>query len=51
MAGLEGRTEVLIRLADCLAEKTDFFGEDGRPGNMVGMSIAVPKNPQRFKIH
>ena len=37
MAGLEGRTQLLIRLADALDEKTEFFSEDGRPGNMVGM--------------
>jgi hypothetical protein len=38
MAGLEGRTQLLIRLADALEEKTDFWGQDGRPGNMVGES-------------
>lgn len=36
MAGLDGRTELLLRLADALSEKKEFFGEDGRPGNMVG---------------
>ena len=36
MAGLEGRTELLIRLANALDEKKEYFGEDGRPGNMVG---------------
>jgi hypothetical protein len=36
MAGLEGRTELLVRLSGALAEKTEFFGTDGRPGNMVG---------------
>lgn len=35
MNGIEGRTQLLIRLADALDEKTEFFG-DGRPGNMVG---------------
>ncbi|CAH0040723.1 unnamed protein product [Clonostachys solani] len=42
MAGLEGRAEVLIRLADCLAEKSDFFGDDGRPGNMVDHLLGHP---------
>ena len=37
MTGLEGRTQLLIRLADALEEKAEFFGTDGRPGNMVGM--------------
>lgn len=35
MAGLEGRTELLIRLATALENK-EYFGENGRPGNMVG---------------
>lgn len=37
LAGLEGRTELLIKLADALDEKKDFFGLDGRPGNMIGL--------------
>ena len=36
MAGVEGRTQLLIRLADALEEKKEFFGDDGRPGNMIG---------------
>ena len=36
IAGLEGRTQLLIRLAGALDEKKEFFGEDGRPGNMLG---------------
>ncbi|RCI11369.1 hypothetical protein L249_7661 [Ophiocordyceps polyrhachis-furcata BCC 54312] len=36
LAGLEGRTALLIRLADALDEKKDLFGIDGRPGNMIG---------------
>lgn len=35
MAGLEGRTQLLIRLADALEGNKEFFG-DGRPGNMLG---------------
>jgi hypothetical protein len=35
MAGLEGRSQLLIRLASALENK-EFFGEDGRPGNMLG---------------
>lgn len=35
MAGLEGRTQLLIRLADALDGNKDFFGE-GRPGHMLG---------------
>lgn len=36
MAGLEGRTELLVRLADALDSNKEFFGENGRPGNMLG---------------
>lgn len=36
MAGLEGRTSLLVRLADALDERKEFFGEDGRPGNLLG---------------
>ena len=35
IAGLEGRTNLLIRLADALLN-TQIFGADGRPGNMLG---------------
>lgn len=36
IAGLEGRTGLLIRLADAL-NNTELFGADARPGNMLGM--------------
>ena len=36
MAGLEGRAQLLIRLGQALEEKREFFGESGRPGNMLG---------------
>ncbi|KAK0383677.1 hypothetical protein NLU13_9588 [Sarocladium strictum] len=42
MAGLEGRTQLLIRLADALEEKTEFFGHDGRPGNLVDHLLSHP---------
>lgn len=34
--GLEGRTGLLLRLADALSNE-EIFGEDGRPGNMLGV--------------
>lgn len=37
MAGVEGRSELLIRLGHALENK-EYFGEDGRPGNMLGMA-------------
>lgn len=39
IAGLEGRAQLLINLGDALAYNRDFFGEDGRPGNMLGTSL------------
>lgn len=49
MAGMEGRTDLLLRLADALSEKSDYFGEDGRPGNMVGMLLpTAPPCPLHF---
>lgn len=35
--GLEGRTSLLIRLSDAL-KHTHFFGDESRPGNMLGTS-------------
>lgn len=40
--GLEGRTQLLVRLGQALAEKKEYFGENGRPGNMVGMYFVTP---------
>lgn len=37
LAGLQGRTDLLIRLGGALGDKADYFGQDGRPGNMIGM--------------
>lgn len=37
MSGLEGRANLLIRLADALNDHT-LFGADARPGNMLGNS-------------
>ncbi|KAL2269664.1 hypothetical protein VTJ83DRAFT_1848 [Remersonia thermophila] len=41
MAGLEGRSQLLIRLATALENK-EFFGEDGRPGNMLDHILSHP---------
>ncbi|KAL8404200.1 hypothetical protein RB594_009165 [Gaeumannomyces avenae] len=42
LAGLEGRTELLVRLGKALSESREFFGEDGRPGNMVDYLLTHP---------
>ncbi|KAG6198193.1 hypothetical protein E4U22_008741 [Claviceps purpurea] len=42
LAGLEGRTELLIRLSSALAANADYFGADGRPGNMIDHLLSHP---------
>jgi hypothetical protein len=44
IAGLEGRTGLLMRLADAL-NNTTMFGADARPGNMLGMLPPHPLAP------
>lgn len=44
MAGLEGRTQLLIRLADALDNGSEFFGPNGRPGNLLGKSRSLAQN-------
>jgi hypothetical protein len=44
IAGIEGRTQLLVRLAEALEEKTEYFGSDGRPGNMIGMFPEAPRS-------
>ncbi|KAG6875756.1 hypothetical protein C0992_002510 [Termitomyces sp. T32_za158] len=39
MVGLEGRTSLLTGLSSALKASPQFFGEDGRPGNMIGMVL------------
>lgn len=41
MAGIEGRTQLLQRLANALTEKREYFGDSGRPGHMVGKLITL----------
>lgn len=43
IAGLEGRTGLLIRLAEAL-DNQQLFGADARPGNMLGMT------PRSFQL-
>ncbi|KOS17085.1 Uracil catabolism protein 4 [Escovopsis weberi] len=42
LAGLEGRTDLLLRLGHALEEKTEYFGSDGRPGNMIDHLLSHP---------
>lgn len=42
MDGLEGRSSLLQKLADALKASPEFFGDEGRPGNMIGrITIAI----------
>jgi len=42
IAGLEGRAQLLIRLATALDQNKEFFGEEGRPGNMLDHILSHP---------
>lgn len=42
LAGLEGRTDLLLKLGNALKNKAEFFGETGRPGNMVDHLLSHP---------
>jgi len=42
IAGLEGRAGLLSRLAGALGGNKEFFGESGRPGNLVDYLLAHP---------
>lgn len=51
MSGLKGRTGLLMRLADAL-EKKKFFGQDQRPGNMLGkLSTETPLELSSDKLY
>ena len=42
MVGLEGRTLLLKNLSGALSRNPQFFGQDARPGNIVGKGAVVP---------
>lgn len=41
MAGMEGRTQLLVRLAEALDTSSEYFGQSGRPGNLLGTVIFI----------
>ena len=45
MSGLEGRANLLIRLADALNDQ-NLLGADARPGNMLG-NLPLPDLPSQ----
>ena len=42
MVGIEGRTSLLFNLSKALKANAQFFGTDGRPGNIVGTNAKCP---------
>ncbi|KAF7547135.1 hypothetical protein G7Z17_g7936 [Cylindrodendrum hubeiense] len=42
MAGLQGRTDMLVRLGGALNDKPDYFGDDGRPGDLIDHLLGHP---------
>lgn len=36
MTGMQGRTDLLLRLGDALEAKDDYWGYEGRPGCLIG---------------
>ncbi|KAG5652563.1 hypothetical protein H0H81_004572 [Sphagnurus paluster] len=45
MVGLEGRTALLTRLSAALRASPQFFGADGRPGNIIGACPFLRRSP------
>lgn len=41
MTGLEGRASLLFNLSNALTSSPEFFGAEGRPGNIVGMPFQM----------
>lgn len=57
MAGLEGRTQLLVRLADALDASSEFFGQNGRPGNLLGrfrsigtLFVGIPHTNSTYRL-
>ena len=48
MVGLEGRTSLLSNLASALRANPVFFGDDARPGNIIGQSTPTPPLPEIY---
>ncbi|KAI1848553.1 hypothetical protein JX265_011593 [Neoarthrinium moseri] len=42
LAGLEGRAELLVKLGHALDQKKEYFGDNGRPGNMIDYLLSHP---------
>jgi len=41
MVGIEGRSSLLFNLGKALKASPEFFGTDGRPGNIIGTFLCV----------
>lgn len=40
MVGIEGRSSLLFSLGKALKASPEFFGTDGRPGNIIGSLVS-----------
>jgi len=44
MVGIEGRSSLLFNLSKALRASPQFFGQDGRPGNLIGvLDLPLPE--------
>ncbi|RKL12997.1 hypothetical protein BFJ68_g7379 [Fusarium oxysporum] len=50
MAGIQGRTDLLIRLGEALAAKDDFWGFEGRPGCLIASSMLIVPLPVLWNV-
>ena len=41
MTGLEGRVSLLTSLSQALTSSPQFFGKEGRPGNLIGTPLSI----------
>lgn len=41
MVGVEGRSALLSKLGEALKSHSDYFGKDGRPGNIIGCVLSL----------
>ena len=39
MTGIDGRAGLLSQLSRALADNEEFFGSEGRPGNVIGIPL------------
>lgn len=48
MVGVDGRTALLSKLGEALKAHPEYFGKDGRPGNIIGIASWTPSLNLRY---